>query len=177
MLDLSGDRFALSVDLEGNYELGDDPTGSLELLTYYEFCSPDEAVYLPGRNPLLLIKARLWCQMHGISRLAVGTLAANPFSDATDAFFELFESAMDQATDSSVQLLRPFATWTKYDVMRYGAKLPLHLTFSCLAPIGGGHCGSCNKCAERQRAFQFIDTPDPTPYAIPPQRSGHPVAQ
>lgn len=40
-----GNAFALSVDLEGNYELGDDPTGSLQLLTYYGFCSPDDATY------------------------------------------------------------------------------------------------------------------------------------
>jgi 7-cyano-7-deazaguanine synthase len=28
--------------------------------------TPDEAVFMPGRNPLLLIKPALWCQSHGV---------------------------------------------------------------------------------------------------------------
>ncbi len=40
-----GKAFALSIDLEGNYELGDDSAGSLQLLSYYGFCSPDDAPY------------------------------------------------------------------------------------------------------------------------------------
>jgi 7-cyano-7-deazaguanine synthase len=49
--------------------------------------SPDEAVYLPGRNPLLLLKARMWCQTMGVRRLAIGCLGTNPFPDATAEFF------------------------------------------------------------------------------------------
>src|SRR5262245_30882081 len=33
--------------------------------------SPDEAVYLPGRNALLIVKAAVWCQLHGIEELAL----------------------------------------------------------------------------------------------------------
>lgn len=40
-----GDMFAQSVDLRGNFELGDDPNGSLKLLTYLGFCSPDDGLY------------------------------------------------------------------------------------------------------------------------------------
>ncbi|HEY1784408.1 MAG TPA: 7-cyano-7-deazaguanine synthase, partial [Pirellulales bacterium] len=56
--------------------------------------TPDEAVYLPGRNPLLLIKSRLWCQLNGVGRLALGTLKHNPFADATAEFFATFASAL-----------------------------------------------------------------------------------
>lgn len=41
----NGDMFAKSIDLQGNYELGDDPWGSLKLLTYLGFCTPDDGVY------------------------------------------------------------------------------------------------------------------------------------
>ena len=40
-----GDMFARSVDLSGNSELGDDPQGSLKLLAYLGFCSPDDGLY------------------------------------------------------------------------------------------------------------------------------------
>ncbi len=40
-----GEMFARAIDLEGNYELADDPEGSLQLLTYYGFCEPNDPVY------------------------------------------------------------------------------------------------------------------------------------
>ena len=40
-----GDMFARSVDLNGNFELGDDIHGSLKLLSYLGFCSPDDGLY------------------------------------------------------------------------------------------------------------------------------------
>ncbi len=58
-----------------------------------DFASPDTAVYLPGRNALLLVKAALWCRLHGIEELALAVLAANPFADATPEFFDAFASA------------------------------------------------------------------------------------
>ena len=48
--------------------------------------------------------------------------------------------------------------------MALGAHQPLELTFSCLAPVGEIHCGRCNKCAERQAAFQAVGQPDRTSY-------------
>jgi 7-cyano-7-deazaguanine synthase len=124
-----------------------------------------EAVFLPGRNPLLLIKPWLWCSQNGVPELALATLASNPFDDATPKFFARFESLMEEATDSRTNILRPFETLTKSAVMELGAKLPLELTFSCLAPINRRHCGRCNKCAERQAAFNFLPAGDPTDYA------------
>ncbi|HEY5599987.1 MAG TPA: 7-cyano-7-deazaguanine synthase, partial [Candidatus Manganitrophaceae bacterium] len=45
-----------------------------------------------------------------------------------------------------------------------GRGLPLELTFSCIAPKGRLHCGRCNKCAERIRAFRSSGFSDPTRY-------------
>jgi 7-cyano-7-deazaguanine synthase len=127
--------------------------------------SPDEAVYLPGRNALLAIKPLLWCAMHGIEELALAVLAANPFADASDEFFRDFESALERASGSRVRLVRPFAGLDKKDVMHLGGKFPLGLTFSCIAPVDGLHCGRCNKCAERRCAFSSVNVDDPTQYA------------
>ncbi len=126
---------------------------------------PDEAVYLPGRNPLLMIKAQVWCRLHAVERLALGSLRSNPFADASDEFFRQFETAMDHAVSGHVELVRPFAALDKRHVMDLGRKLPLELTFSCLAPTEGAHCGKCNKCAERQHAFLDSGRTDLTRYA------------
>ena len=120
------------------------------------YTTPDEAVYLPGRNPLLLIKPLIWCQMHGIGELALATLATNPFPDATDEFFESFTVAMSIAGKQPVKISRPYAEMHKDEVMRRGAECPLELTFSCISPEKGLHCDRCNKCAERQAAFRMM---------------------
>jgi len=134
--------------------------------------SPDEAVFLPGRNPILLIKAMLWCQAHGVKEIALATLASNPFDDSTPAFFAQFQATMKEATGEWVQIVRPFENQSKRDVMQLGASLPLELTFSCLSPADDFHCGRCNKCAERQRAFSFLATGDPTRYVANLQLHG-----
>jgi 7-cyano-7-deazaguanine synthase len=127
--------------------------------------SPDEAVFLPGRNPLLLLKPALWCQMHGVPWLAIATLVGNPFGDARPCFFKSFEAMLNQATGTQVHVLRPFEGLTKRQVLEIGRGFPMELTFSCLAPREGRHCGRCNKCAERAAALRYLETGDPTCYS------------
>lgn len=128
--------------------------------------TPDADVYLPGRNVLLLTKALLWCHLQRIKLLALAPLAANPFPDATPAFFAAFAAAVGQAVRDQFIILRPYAHWHKTEVLRQARHLPLHLTFSCIRPTAEGrHCGQCSKCYERALAFQQAGVPDPTDYA------------
>jgi 7-cyano-7-deazaguanine synthase len=127
--------------------------------------SADEAVFLPGRNVLLLAKAMLWCHLRGVPAVALASLESNPFPDATPAFFTAYQNIVNQGMDGAVQVLRPYAGSSKTEVMHRGRGLPLQHTFSCMRPVQGRHCGRCNKCAERQRAFADAGMSDPTPYA------------
>lgn len=126
--------------------------------------SPDEAVFLPGRNALLLVKAAVWCQLHGIDELALAPLGTSPFADASEAFLQDFESAINRGSEQKVRLTRPFGNMNKRQVMALGRGLPLELTMSCLSPVGEMHCGRCNKCAERQVAFREAEMEDRTVY-------------
>jgi 7-cyano-7-deazaguanine synthase len=127
--------------------------------------TPEEAVYLPGRNALLAIKAALWCQMHNVGVLAVATLESNPFDDASAAYFHHLRLAMSAVQSRRFRLTRPFAGLAKRQVMELGRTFPLELTFSCIDPRNGLHCGRCNKCAERQAAFRLSGVLDGTHYA------------
>jgi 7-cyano-7-deazaguanine synthase len=127
--------------------------------------TPDEAVFLPGRNVLLLSKALLWCHLHEAAKLGLGVLGSNPFPDATPAFFGTYAAAVNQAVDGHVEIWRPYAGLHKVEVMHRAGGLPLALTFSCIRPVDGRHCGQCNKCAERRRAFADAGLPDATPYS------------
>jgi 7-cyano-7-deazaguanine synthase len=133
--------------------------------------SPDEAVFLPGRNLLLVMKAAVWCQMHGIGQLALAPLASNPFPDATPDFFAAFERTLALAGSQPVRLLRPVASMSKSELIRSAGAYPLELSFSCIAPVGNLHCGRCNKCAERRAAFAAAGRNDPTEYATCGQSS------
>jgi 7-cyano-7-deazaguanine synthase len=126
--------------------------------------TPDEAVYLPGRNILLTVKAAVWCRMRGIETLALGSLGTNPFPDSTPEFFQKLEGLLNQAMEGRLKLIRPFDHLHKTDVVLRGNGLPLDLTFSCISPVDGRHCGTCNKCAERKKGFVDAGVPDHTTY-------------
>jgi 7-cyano-7-deazaguanine synthase len=125
----------------------------------------DEAVYLPGRNLLLVGKAAVWCRLRNIDALALGCLRANPFPDSTPEFYRDLEGVVNRALGGRLRLLRPYESLSKAEAIRRGAALPLHLTFSCLNPVDGQHCGACNKCAERRKGFRDAGCTDLTDYA------------
>jgi 7-cyano-7-deazaguanine synthase len=136
--------------------------------------TPDEDVYLHGRNVLLLSKAALFCAARGISRIALGPLAGNPFPDATPAFFDAFARALSLGLDHTVEIATPLSTLHKADVIALGRGLgvPFELTLSCMSPSAGQHCGLCSKCRERHDAFADAGVPDPTPYLHASPREG-----
>ena len=73
------------------------------------FDTPDEDVYLTGRNIILLTKASIYCAQHGIGRIALGPLAGNPFPDATPEFFEAMARALGLGLAHDIRIDAPFA--------------------------------------------------------------------
>jgi len=139
--------------------------------------TPDEDVFLVGRNVTLLAKAGVYCALHGVPRLCLAPLAGNPFPDATPEFFEAMGRALSLGLASPVRIDAPYATWRKADVIRRGQALgvPFALSVSCMNPQGTQHCGACSKCRERHDAFLEAIGDDPTTYASgasAPTRSG-----
>ena len=136
------------------------------------FDTPDEDVYLAGRNVGLLSKAAIYCSQHGITRIALGPLAGNPFPDATPQFFETMARALSLGLAHPIVVDTPFASLEKSAVIRLGVELgvPLELTLSCMNPQDGRHCGRCSKCRERRDAFNDASVEDRTRYATIPLR-------
>lgn len=137
--------------------------------------TPDEDVYLPGRNVILLGKAGVYCAAAGIDRVVLGTLGHNPFPDATPAFRSAMASALSLGLAHALQIDAPYSERSKADVVRRGAMLgvPFELTLSCMNPQGRRdgsisdvrHCGVCSKCRERHDAFVEAGITDRTEYA------------
>lgn len=146
------------------------------------FDTPDEDVYLAGRNVALLSKAAIYCARHGIGRVVLGPLAGNPFPDATAEFFDVMGRALSLGLAHTIEVDAPFASMDKSAVIRLGMELavPLALTLSCMnprlrhsfgvQPPAVEHCGRCSKCRERRDAFAGAGIGDPTSYASAPIR-------
>ena len=136
------------------------------------FDTPDEDVYLTGRNVALLSKAAIYCARHDISRIALGPLAGNPFPDASSQFFDAMARALSLGLAHAIVVDAPLASMDKSDVIRLGLELgvPLALTLSCMNPRDGLHCGRCSKCRERRDGFAEAGVGDPTTYATVPIR-------
>jgi 7-cyano-7-deazaguanine synthase len=133
----------------------------------------DEEVYLPGRNVILLSKAAIYCAIAGIDRLLLGTLAGNPFPDATPRFRHSMAETLSLGLRHQLNIDAPYASLRKADIIRRGAALGLRLeqTLSCMQPDLASdpvhaprHCGRCSKCRERHDAFVEAGVADATRY-------------
>jgi 7-cyano-7-deazaguanine synthase len=140
--------------------------------------TPDEDVYLPGRNVVLLGKAGVFCAGALIGRLVLGTLDHNPFPDATPEFRTAMADALSKGLGWRLDIDAPYARVSKAEVIHRGIALglPLELTLSCMSPVAWEpveaaersapalHCGLCSKCRERHDAFLQAGLDDPTEY-------------
>lgn len=140
-----------------------------------EYHTPDEDVYLPGRNVILLAKAAVYGAAVDADRIVLGTLGHNPFPDATPQFREALGRALTLGLAHPMTIEAPFADISKAEVVRRGIALgvPFDLTLSCMNPGVPGpgqeaslprHCGACSKCRERHDAFLEAGLSDPTDY-------------
>jgi len=129
--------------------------------------TPDEDVYLDGRNIVLLSKTAVLAARLSSPRIALGSLSDNPFPDATPAFFDAIGRALSLGLNHTVEIARPLVAFHKDRVVQMGLELgvPLELSMSCMNPVGDQHCGECSKCRERQDAFKAAGVADGTDYA------------
>lgn len=75
---------------------------------------------------------------------------------------EFMRKALDML---GVSLIIPFNNLDKNEVIKLGYKLGIDLSKSWSCIVSGEiHCGFCNPCRSRKRAFKKAGVPDPTKY-------------
>ena len=135
---------------------------------------PDETVYIPGRNIILITLAAIWCSLNNVNRIVIGSLAGNPFPDATPEFRQSIAATNSMGLAHDIEVDAPLSGMHKEELLAMNnPHLPLHLTLTCGNPhrVGNGnvesviHCGSCNKCRERHEAYIDANINDDTRYA------------
>ncbi|ANZ35995.1 7-cyano-7-deazaguanine synthase QueC [Lentzea guizhouensis] len=129
------------------------------------------ATVVPNRNAIMLDIAVAVAIAVRADAVAFGAHAGDHtiYPDCRPPFVERFARSVQAANDGLLvpgfQVLAPFLTLTKADIVRVGEALavPFARTWSCYRGEGV-HCGTCGTCTERQEAFLDNGIPDPTVY-------------
>ena len=134
---------------------------------------------VPFRNGIMLAIAAGLAESLDANALVIAAHAGDHaiYPDCREDFMKSMATAIRLGTYANVEILRPFITMTKADIVRRGTELRVDYTATWSCYVGGEiHCGECGTCVERREAFQRAAIPDPTPYKstspIPPRPGG-----
>jgi 7-cyano-7-deazaguanine synthase len=126
-----------------------------------------------NRNAIFAMVATGVAVADGAHAVALGIHAGDHFiyPDCRPEFVAAAEHLARVANEGfvaeSFQVLAPFLSWTKAEIVLRGAELdvPFAETWSCYKG-GDLHCGTCGTCVERREAFQVAGVADPTEYQM-----------
>jgi len=123
---------------------------------------------VPFRNGIMLSIATGLAASRDATAVVIGAHGGDHsiYPDCRPDFMQAMAAAMRAGTYAGIDLLRPFISRSKAQVVARAAELGVDLsrTWSCYKG-GELHCGVCGTCRERRAAFRAAGVPDPTEYA------------
>lgn len=120
---------------------------------------------IPLRNLTLLGFAFQLVRGEADLVLALGTTADNCYHDGSREYFDRCQKVLSLEAGCDVSILTPLIHLNKTEVIQQSDEEALRLSFSCVNPNAGRHCGHCIKCGRRKASFQAAGVIDPTDYA------------
>jgi len=127
-----------------------------------------EPIIVPFRNGIFLAVTVAYAASIGANYIFYGAHASDePFyPDCRKEFYEAFQEAARLGTEKPMVIKSPFSGLQKSEIIKEAKKLgvPLEKTWSCYLE-GPIHCGVCESCNNRKKAFREANIPDPTEYA------------
>ncbi len=129
-----------------------------------EFSQP---IIVPFRNAIFLSVAVSYAVSVGAQKIFYGAHGSDePFyPDCRREFYEAFEKAARLGTGEDISVEAPFSGKRKSEVIEEGFNLgvPFELTWSCYRE-DAKHCGKCESCINRKKAFKEACFADLTKY-------------
>lgn len=124
-------------------------------------------IIVPFRNAIFLSIAVSYALSVDAKWIFYGAQGSDAtfYPDCRQNFYEAFEKAAQLGTDSNVCIKAPFSEVTKAQLIKRGTELgvPFEYTWSCYRE-GEHHCGMCESCINRKKAFKEAQVQDPTIY-------------
>ncbi len=129
-----------------------------------------EPIIVPFRNAIFLSTAVAYAIATGATTIFYGAQASDApyYPDCRREFYEAFQTAARLGTGKDVVIEAPFSQMPKPALLKLGSQLgvPFELTWSCYLN-GEKHCGQCESCVNRRKAFKEAALEDPTEYLKP----------
>lgn len=144
------------------------PELELEQLDNKEVCDETaKKVWVPGRNIVFTSIAASFAEAEDAEIIVVGwdLEEAATFPDNSKEFLNQFNDLLKIGTLEGVQIEAPLVNLNKNEIVKLGTDLnaPLDLSYSCY--LGEKeHCGACESCMRRRRAFKEAKIRDNTDY-------------
>jgi 7-cyano-7-deazaguanine synthase len=117
------------------------------------------AVWVPGRNLVMIAIAAAWAEKLGVAELVAGFNAeeAATFPDNSAEFVAAVTKSMQYSSNGQLRLNAPLAGMNKVEIVRLGRELkaPLESAWSCYRG-GESPCGSCESCQRRAQAINSL---------------------
>jgi 7-cyano-7-deazaguanine synthase len=134
--------------------------------------------YVPARNMIFLSLALGWAEAASASDIFIGAniLDYSGYPDCRPDFLSSFEVTADLATKAGregkgFRIHAPLLRMSKAEIVAEATRLGLDagMSWSCYDPSPeSAHCGLCDSCRIRVRAFEEAGLEDPTRYAAQP---------
>lgn len=126
-----------------------------------------QPIIVPFRNAIFLSVAVSYAASICANKVFYGAQGSDePFyPDCRREFYKAFETAASLGTDMAMSIEAPFSGRPKSETISIGVELgvPFELTWSCYFNELN-HCGKCESCVNRKRAFSEAGIRDPTEY-------------
>ncbi|MBI5679869.1 MAG: 7-cyano-7-deazaguanine synthase QueC [Methanobacterium sp.] len=126
-------------------------------------------VWVPGRNVAFTAIATSFAEAENAEIIIMGwdLEEAVTFPDNSKEFLDAFNHVLKIGTLDGVQIEAPVINLNKKEIVKLGIKIntPLHLSYSCYMGQKE-HCGTCESCMRRKRAFREAKVEDKVEYGI-----------
>ncbi len=125
------------------------------------------SVWVPARNMVFTSIAISYAESIGAEKIIVGWDAeeAATFPDNSKEFLNAFNKLIDVGSPENIKIEAPAIDLSKEEIVKLGVEVgaPMELSYSCYKG-GDKHCGVCESCMRRKRAFKQLGIDDLTEY-------------
>jgi 7-cyano-7-deazaguanine synthase len=126
-----------------------------------------DKVWVPGRNIVFTSIATSFAEAENAEIIIVGwdKEEAATFPDNSKEFLEKYNQMLKEGSPQNITVKAPAIDLNKKEIVQLGQKYnaPMNLSYSCYKG-NNKHCGVCESCMRRKRAFKEAQISDPTDY-------------
>lgn len=138
-----------------------------DLDNYSESMKTAKSVWVPARNTIFCSIALAYAEVLKAEIIIVGWdyEESITFPDNSKEYLNSFNKTIEYGSFDNIKIEAPLINMNKVDIVNKGNEInaPMNLSYSCYSG-NAKHCGKCESCKRRKRAFLNAKINDPTEY-------------